>query len=98
MADFAREGRIGRRDGNAQITGRTDRRKTEQSTAIFGSSSLRQIAFRLPSLTLGRLTTFRIYTIALYDYSPIQRYRLVGVGLSNFRDPETIAPQSDLFA
>ena len=77
---------------------RTDRRKTEQSTAIFGSSSLRQIAFRLPSLTPGRLTTFRIYTIALYDYSPIQRYRLVGVGLSNFRDPETIAPQSDLFA
>jgi len=32
------------------------------------------------------------------DLHPEQRYRLVGVGLSNFRDPETTAPQSDLFA
>ena len=27
-----------------------------------------------------------------------QRYRLVGVGLTNFRDPQTTAAQSDLFA
>jgi DNA polymerase-4 len=32
------------------------------------------------------------------ELRPEQRYRLVGVGLSNFRDPETTAPQSDLFA
>jgi DNA polymerase IV len=32
------------------------------------------------------------------DLRPEQRYRLVGVSLSNFRDPETTAPQSDLFA
>ena len=31
------------------------------------------------------------------DLRPEQRYRLVGVGLSNFRDPETTASQSDLF-
>jgi DNA polymerase-4 len=29
---------------------------------------------------------------------PEQRYRLVGVGLSNFREPQTSAAQSDLFA
>ena len=29
---------------------------------------------------------------------PEQRYRLVGVGLSNFRDPQTTAAQPDLFA
>ena len=32
------------------------------------------------------------------DLHPEQRYRLVGVGLSNFRDPQTTASQSDLFA
>jgi len=32
------------------------------------------------------------------DLGPEQRYRLVGVGLSNFRDPQTPAGQSDLFA
>jgi DNA polymerase-4 len=32
------------------------------------------------------------------DLGPEQRYRLVGVGLSNFRDPQTTAAQSDLFA
>jgi DNA polymerase-4 len=32
------------------------------------------------------------------DLDPGQRYRLVGIGLRNFRDPETTAPQSDLFA
>ena len=32
------------------------------------------------------------------DLSPEQRYRLVGVGLSNFRDPQTTVAQSDLFA
>jgi DNA polymerase IV len=32
------------------------------------------------------------------DLRPEQRYRLVGVGLSNFRDPQTTAAQSDLFA
>ena len=31
------------------------------------------------------------------DLQPGQRYRLVGIGLSNFRDPDTTAPQSDLF-
>ena len=32
------------------------------------------------------------------ELGPEQRYRLVGVGLSNFRDPQTTAAQSDLFA
>jgi DNA polymerase-4 len=32
------------------------------------------------------------------DLRPEQRYRLVGIGLSNFRDPEMTAPQADLFA
>lgn len=32
------------------------------------------------------------------DLGPEQRYRLVGVGLSNFRDPQTPTAQSDLFA
>jgi len=31
------------------------------------------------------------------DLSPQQRYRLVGVGLSNFREPEGTAAQPDLF-
>jgi DNA polymerase-4 len=31
------------------------------------------------------------------DLQPGQRYRLVGIGLSNFRDPDTTARQSDLF-
>jgi len=31
------------------------------------------------------------------DLHPEQRYRLVGVGLSNFRDPQTPAAQPDLF-
>ena len=31
------------------------------------------------------------------DLSPQQRYRLVGVGLSNFRKPEGSAAQPDLF-
>jgi DNA polymerase-4 len=32
------------------------------------------------------------------ELNPAQRYRLVGVGLSNFREPETNAAQPDLFA
>jgi DNA polymerase-4 len=32
------------------------------------------------------------------DLNPGQRYRLVGIGLSNFREPETTVLQSDLFA
>jgi DNA polymerase-4 len=31
------------------------------------------------------------------DLGPHQRFRLVGVGLSNFRDPEEVSPQPDLF-
>jgi DNA polymerase IV len=31
------------------------------------------------------------------DLCPKQRFRLVGIGLSNFRDPDTTAPQSGLF-
>jgi DNA polymerase-4 len=32
------------------------------------------------------------------DLRPEQRYRLAGVGLSNFRDPQATAAQPDLFA
>ena len=32
------------------------------------------------------------------DLRPEQYFRLVGVGLSNFRDPQTTAAQADLFA
>ena len=31
------------------------------------------------------------------DLNPKQRYRLVGVGLSNFQDPQTKTEQPDLF-
>jgi hypothetical protein len=31
------------------------------------------------------------------DLDPHQRYRLVGVGLSNFRDPEQASLQPELF-
>jgi DNA polymerase IV len=46
----------------------------------------------------AELTDVTLELRARVDLGPEQRYRLVGVGLSNFRDPETTAPQSDLFA
>jgi DNA polymerase-4 len=44
------------------------------------------------------LTDVVLKLLERVDLRPEQRYRLVGVGLSNFRDPQTPAEQSDLFA
>jgi len=45
----------------------------------------------------GELTDVALKLRERVDLRPEQRYRLVGVGLSNFRDPETPAAQPDLF-
>jgi DNA polymerase IV len=46
----------------------------------------------------AELTDVVLKLLERVDLRPEQRYRLVGVGLSNFRDPQTPAAQSDLFA
>ena len=45
----------------------------------------------------GELTDVALKLRERVDLRPEQRFRLVGVGLSNFRDPETPAAQPDLF-
>jgi DNA polymerase-4 len=45
----------------------------------------------------GELTDVALKLRERVDLRPEQRYRLVGVGLSNFRDPETPPAQPDLF-
>ena len=45
----------------------------------------------------GELTDVALRLRERVDLRPEQRFRLVGVGLSNFRDPETPAAQPDLF-
>ncbi len=50
-----------------------------------------------PPASVEELTEIALHLRARVTPSPRQRYRLVGVGLSNFQDPEAIAPQPDLF-
>jgi DNA polymerase-4 len=43
------------------------------------------------------LTDIALKLRARIDLDPQQRYRLVGVGLSNFREPDDASPQPVLF-
>ena len=50
-----------------------------------------------PPSSCEELAEIALKLRARVDLGPQQRYRLVGVGLSNFRDPEDTAAQADLF-
>jgi DNA polymerase-4 len=50
-----------------------------------------------PPSSCEELTEIALKLRERVDLGPQQRYRLVGVGLSNFRDPEDSAAQPDLF-
>jgi len=50
-----------------------------------------------PPSSCEELAEIALKLRARVDLGPQQRYRLVGVGLSNFRDPEDTAAQPDLF-
>src|SRR5258708_6657896 len=51
-----------------------------------------------PPSSCEELTEIALKLRERVDLHPQQRFRLVGIGLSNFRDPQTTAGQSDLFA
>jgi DNA polymerase IV len=51
-----------------------------------------------PPSSCEELTDIALKLRERVDLQPQQRFRLVGIGLSNFRDPQTTAAQSDLFA
>jgi len=51
-----------------------------------------------PPSSCEELTDIALKLRERVDLHPQQRFRLVGIGLSNFRDPQTTAAQSDLFA
>jgi DNA polymerase-4 len=51
----------------------------------------------LPPASCEELTNIALKLLEKVDLSPQQRYRLVGVGLSNFMSPEDRDTQSDLF-
>jgi DNA polymerase IV len=50
-----------------------------------------------PPSSCEELTDIALKLRERVDLSPEQRYRLVGVGLGNFREPEDTAAQPDLF-
>jgi len=50
-----------------------------------------------PPFSCKELTDIALKLRERVDLSPQQRYRLIGVGLSNFREPEDTAGQPDLF-
>jgi DNA polymerase-4 len=50
-----------------------------------------------PPSSRDELTEIALKLRERVDLNPQQRYRLVGVGLSNFRDFEDTASQPDLF-
>ncbi|HEY6348286.1 MAG TPA: DNA polymerase IV [Candidatus Angelobacter sp.] len=52
---------------------------------------------RLPPSSCEELTSIALWLRERVDLDPHQRFRLVGVGLSNFREPETPPPQQTLF-
>lgn len=52
---------------------------------------------RAPPSSCEELTSIALALRERVDTFPQQRYRLVGVGLSNFGDPEDAAPQPNLF-
>ena len=51
-----------------------------------------------PPSSCEELTDIALKLRERVDLQPQQRFRLVGIGLSNFRNPQTTAAQSDLFA
>jgi DNA polymerase IV len=51
-----------------------------------------------PPSSCEELTNIALKLRERVNPKPLQRFRLVGIGLSNFRDPQTTAGQSDLFA
>jgi DNA polymerase IV len=51
-----------------------------------------------PPSSCEELTDIALKLRERVDLQPQQRFRLVGIGLSNFQDPPTTAAQSDLFA
>jgi DNA polymerase IV len=51
-----------------------------------------------PPSSCEELTEIALKLRERVNLDPAQRYRLVGLGLSNFRDPQMTATQSDLFA
>lgn len=50
-----------------------------------------------PPSSCEELTSIALMLRERVDLSPKQRFRLVGVGLSNFREPEDASAQPDLF-
>ena len=50
-----------------------------------------------PPCSCEELTSIALALRSRVDAAPQQRFRLVGVGLSNFREPEEAAPQAMLF-
>ena len=50
-----------------------------------------------PASSCEELTRIALALRERVDTSPQQRFRLVGVGLSNFGDPEDVVPQQNLF-
>lgn len=50
-----------------------------------------------PPSSCEEMTAIALFLRARVDLGPHQRYRLVGIGLSNFREPEEPLAQSDLF-
>ncbi len=50
-----------------------------------------------PPSSCEELTDIALKLRERVDLSPQQRFRLVGVGLSNFREPEDTTAQPDLF-
>jgi DNA polymerase-4 len=51
----------------------------------------------LPPTSCAELTDIALKLRERVDLDPQQRYRLVGVGLSNFREPDDASPQPVLF-
>jgi len=51
-----------------------------------------------PPSSCEELTDIALKLRERVDLQPQQRFRLVGIGLSNFRDPQTTVAQPDLFA
>ena len=51
-----------------------------------------------PPSTCEELTCIALSLRDRIDLSPEQRFRLVGVGLSNFSDPEDVSAQPGLFS
>jgi hypothetical protein len=72
---------------------------TGKSTAslVFPYSFCERAGGSAPPSSCDELTEIALKLRERVTLGPQQRYRLVGVGLSNFREPEQIDPQPVLF-